>query len=76
MKKYKIRATKKQFNELMDWNLGAGILILHSGEKETLTIEVYTDISGTLRRCFTGEALFPLHVKVGDDPIIIKKGNE
>ena len=64
----KIRLTKAQLKELLNWHIGAGVLMLHSALNETLTIEVFTDRRGVLRRVGNGEPVLPITCRddIGD----------
>lgn len=55
-----IRPTKAQFSELNSWAIGAGVLMLHSGFNEVVTIEVFTGPDFVLRRVANGDPVLPI----------------
>lgn len=52
--------------EVNGWDLGAGVLMLHSANNEVVTIEVFTGADFVLRRVANGEPVLPITCYDGD----------
>lgn len=59
-KRRKVKATKGQFKELLQWHVGAGVLMLHTADNEVMTVEVYTGKDNMLRCVGDGSPVLPI----------------